>query len=57
MQQVQAEVDTRIVIRHITGITHKMRIMNGVNEYYIRSIIDVDERHKELQLMCARFPE
>jgi SPP1 family predicted phage head-tail adaptor len=56
-QQVQAEVDTRIVIRWITGVTYKMRVLNGTDEYYIRSVIDPDERHTELQLMCARFPE
>lgn len=57
MQQIQTEIDTRIVIRHVTGITHKMRIVNGADEYYIISINDVDERHKELHLMCARYPE
>jgi SPP1 family predicted phage head-tail adaptor len=56
-QQVQAEVDTRIVIRYSSGITHKMRVLNNSDEYYIRNIIDTDERHTELHLMCARFPE
>ncbi len=56
-QQVQAEIDTRIIIRYCAGVTHKMRILNGADEYYIRNIINTDERNTELQLMCARFPE
>lgn len=56
-QQVQAEIDTEIGIRYVAGVTFKMRILNGTDEYYIRSIINPEERDKELLLMCARFPE
>ena len=56
-QQIQAEIDTRIVIRYISGLTHKMRVLNGTDEYYIRSIINPNEGNTELQLMCARYPD
>jgi len=52
-QQVNAETTTRIRIRYRAGVTSAMRGRYGSRTYDIVSVIDVDERHVELQLMCT----
>jgi SPP1 family predicted phage head-tail adaptor len=51
-KQIQAEVTTRIRIRYLEGITPKMRVLWGERIYLIDAIIDLEERHREMQLMC-----
>ncbi|MBA3562893.1 MAG: phage head closure protein [Gammaproteobacteria bacterium] len=57
-QQVQADATTRIRIRYRPGLTEKMRAvhtMDGLTELYdIESIIHLDERRREMHLMCRR---
>ena len=50
-QQVNAEVTGRVVIRYLSGITPEVRVLFGTRTFEILSVIDVDERHEELQLM------
>lgn len=50
--QVQAEVTTRIRIRYRPGIRPDMRVLYGGRVFNITAIIDPEERHRELQLMC-----
>lgn len=58
-QQVQSEVTHRVTIRYLAGVTPKDRIVwtdpaTGVARYFdIRSVLDKDERHRELALMCV----
>lgn len=52
-QQQQAEVTTRIRIRYRAKVSPVMRVKWGVRIYKIEAVIDPDERHQELQLMCA----
>jgi len=52
-QHVSADVTTKIVIRYYSGIVPKMRVINGSRIWEIKSVIDPDERHRELQLMCT----
>ncbi len=40
----------RVVIRYRTDITREMRILIDSNPYTIKSIIDVDDRRKKLEL-------
>ncbi len=49
---VQFEVTTRIRIRFRGGITPAMRILYGTRVFAILSVIDKDERHREMELMC-----
>lgn len=56
-RQFNAEIDARIVMRHRSDVTAKMRIMHGSDEYYVDSVINVDERDREVQLMCTRSIE
>ncbi|WP_374711533.1 phage head closure protein [Symbiobacterium terraclitae] len=50
--QVQAEVTTRIRIRYRRGIRPEMRVLYDGRVFNILSVIDPEERHRELQLMC-----
>lgn len=54
-KQIQAQVDTRIRIRYISGLTPKMRILWGTRVYLIDSIINPEERNIELQLMVREI--
>lgn len=56
-KQMVSEIETRVVIRYMAGITAKMKIVHGADEYLIETIINVLERNRELQLMCKRFSE
>lgn len=52
-QQMAAEVNTLIRIRYFPGITPKMRVLYGTRWFDIQGIIDVDERHRHLHLVCV----
>jgi len=54
-QKENAETTVRITIRYRTSITADMRILYGNKNYEINAIIDVEERHVELQLMCQEL--
>lgn len=56
-KQAVSEIEARIVIRFMEGITAKMKIVHGSNEYEIETIINVMEANRELQLMCKRVME
>lgn len=56
-KQMVSEVEVRVVIRYMAGITAKMKIVHGADEYLIETIINVLERDRELQLMCVRYAE
>ena len=57
-EQVQAEISHRVVLRYRSGITSTMRLLHKGRVLHIQSPpIDVDERHRELQLMCREMPD
>jgi SPP1 family predicted phage head-tail adaptor len=51
-KELQAEVDTRIRIRYLDGITPKMRILDGTRIFQIYAVIDPESRHEEMQIMA-----
>ena len=51
-QSTQADVTHRIVLRFLSVIIPKMRVKFGSRVFDILSIINVNERNRELQLMC-----
>ena len=56
--QENREVTHKIIIRYQSGITPKMRINFNGRYFDIESIINVEERNRELNLMCVeRLPE
>lgn len=52
LQNTQAEVTTRIRIRYRAGVKPAMRLLYGARVFDIQAVIDFEERHIELQLMC-----
>lgn len=51
-QREGAEVTTRIVIRHLSGVVPEMRATEGSHVYDILSVINRDERDIQMELMC-----
>jgi len=54
-QKENAETTVRICIRYRPGISADMRILYCDKVYGINAIIDIEERHTELQLMCQEL--
>lgn len=50
---VQNENSVKFICRYITNINTDMRILYNSREFDIIGIIDVDERHKWLQIMAS----
>ena len=48
-----AEVSHKIELRYIDGIKPKMRVMYGVREFSIESVLNIREENKTLQLICT----
>lgn len=42
----------RVTIRYLPGVKSKMRVKLGSRTLEIVSVIDVDERHRQLDLLC-----
>lgn len=61
--QVQgADVTTRVIIRHRAGIRPEMRVIwtddDGTAHIYdVQAVISVQERRREVQLMCRELLE
>lgn len=49
---IQSELTTRIRIRYLAGVNPHMRVLYNGRTFHIQAVIDVDERHREMQLMC-----
>lgn len=52
-QNTNTELTVRVRIRYLKGVTPGMRVLYGGRVFDIQSVIDVDERHREMHLMCA----
>ena len=52
-QQINAETKVRIRIRSVSGITEKMRVSWDSRVYNINAILDIQERDREIHLMCS----
>ena len=52
-QQIQSEITTKIKIRYRNDITVGMIAQYSSKTYSIKYIIDYQESHKELLLMCS----
>ncbi|EOO28619.1 hypothetical protein IIU_05737 [Bacillus cereus VD133] len=49
---VNAENTIRVEIRYRKGITNNMRILYGNRLLDMNSVIDVEEKHRDMHLMC-----
>ncbi len=52
--QWRANVDYRFTIRYSSGISPQMRIVYSGSSYQIHSVIDINDEHKEIQMLCSR---
>jgi len=52
-QQVQAELSHKVTIRYRPGIKPDMRLKYGDRILEIEAVIDVEERHRWLELLCS----
>lgn len=50
--QVVQGISHEITMRHLSNVTSEMRIMYGTRKFMIRSVVNAEERDRELRLMC-----
>lgn len=51
-QDPVSDTTTRITIRFLAGVTQRNRVVFDGEHYDILDVIDLDMRHREMQLMC-----
>lgn len=51
--QTQSEITTRIRIRYLSGVTPAKRVRFKSRYFDINSVVNPDERNRELILMCV----
>ena len=52
-QKIRAEITYKIFTRYFENISHDMRILYNKKEFEIVSVLDLNERHEELQIVAA----
>ncbi len=52
-QRVNAEISHRIKVRYYPGITSKMRARFGERIFRIEAALNIEERNREIHLMCV----
>lgn len=52
-QAIHTEVNHMVTLRYRSGITAAMRVLYQGRIFNIQSVMDVDTRHKTLQIMCS----
>lgn len=50
--QVQADVTHKVSLRYLPNVVPAMRVKFGTRTLHVASVINVDERSVELQLLC-----
>lgn len=56
-EQVQSEVTHRVRLRYRPGLTSQMRLLFNGRMFEIQTVINVNERNREVQLMCKETPD
>lgn len=51
-QQVQATTSHRVRMRYRSDVKPEMRVLFGSRILHIQAVVDPQERHRELQLLC-----
>lgn len=56
-QQVNSQLNTRMTIRYLAGVTTRMRVIyasaTGTRTFQIENIENIDERNKQMTLECV----
>jgi SPP1 family predicted phage head-tail adaptor len=55
-RQFTPSVSHRVEIRYYAGIKASWQVVYGARKFNIKSIIDIEERHREMHLMCEELP-
>jgi SPP1 family predicted phage head-tail adaptor len=55
-QQLIPEVTTKITMRYRAGMRADMRIVMGSRSFDIKSVLNVEERNRTLELLCIEQP-
>lgn len=50
--QVNDQQEMNVRIRYLPGVSPKMRIKYGTRTFQIEGVVNVDERDREMKLMC-----
>jgi SPP1 family predicted phage head-tail adaptor len=50
--QLEVQVTHRVTIRHRDDVTARHRLRLGARVFNVRAVIDVEERHRFLELLC-----
>lgn len=56
-QQINAEVSHRIRMRFLAGVLATFRVLFGVRAFDIQAVLNIEERNRELQLLCIERPD
>lgn len=54
-RMITAEITTRIRIRKMDGISPEMRVVFGSKIYDVIAVVHVEEREREIHLMCQEI--
>ena len=56
-QQVNSQLNTRMTIRYLAGVTTRMRVIyasaTGTRTFQIENIENIDERNRQMTLECV----
>lgn len=52
-QQVNANVNIRVTIRYLAGVIPAMRARFGTRTFQIVSVQNIEERNREMDLLCV----
>jgi SPP1 family predicted phage head-tail adaptor len=52
-KQAQSEVSHKVSIRFLSGVKADMRVVFEGRVFQIEAVLDFEERHKEMQLLCV----
>lgn len=52
-QQKVADATHQVTIRYLSGVTPDKRILFGVRELYIENVRNIEERNREMVLICV----
>ncbi|RGF97729.1 head-tail adaptor protein [Firmicutes bacterium AM55-24TS] len=52
-QKIRAETTYNVVTRYFNGIESNMKILYGAKVFDIVSVLDINESHRELKIVCS----
>jgi len=53
--QINADITHRLTIRYVPGIKPEQTIVCGTRKFNIIAAVDVDERHRDMEIMAKEI--